>query len=119
MKKRPTDHSKCKSVLKLIGDYWALNILMELRKGELRFSELQRALEGISPVTLTNRLKKLDEEELINRTTQSRDKQSVVYALNDCGRKLVPILDAIETVSLDINEDINEDTNEDIGKDGG
>ncbi|HZD61028.1 MAG TPA: helix-turn-helix domain-containing protein [Anaerolineae bacterium] len=104
MEKRPTDHSKCKRILKLIGDYWTLNVLMELRKGELRFSELQRALEGISPVTLTNRLKKLDEEELINRTTQSRDKQSVVYALNNCGRKLVPILDAIEKVSLEAME---------------
>lgn len=111
MKKRPTDHAKCKSVLKFIGDYWALNILMELRKGELRFSELQRAVEDISPVTLTNRLKKLDEAELISRTTQSRDKQSVVYALNDCGQKLVPILDAIETVSLDINKGINKDIN--------
>ncbi|MHB8841162.1 MAG: winged helix-turn-helix transcriptional regulator [Candidatus Aquicultor sp.] len=115
MKKRPTDHSKCKSVLKLIGDYWALNILMELRNGELRFSELQRAIEDISPVTLTNRLKKLDQAELISRTTQSRDKQSVVYGLNDCGWKLVPILDAIETVSLDINKDTNEDINEDGG----
>ena len=105
MRKRSTDHSKCKSILTLIGDYWALNILMELRQGELRFSELQRTLEGISPVTLTNRLKKLDEAELIYRTTQSRDKQSVVYGLNDCGRKLVPILDAIEKVGLDINKD--------------
>ncbi|HCG99549.1 MAG: hypothetical protein A2074_04655 [Candidatus Aquicultor primus] len=105
MRKRSTDHSKCKSILKLIGDYWALNILMELRQGEFRFSELQRTLEGISPVTLTNRLKKLDEAELIYRTTQSRDKQSVVYGLNDCGRKLAPILDAIEKVSLDINND--------------
>lgn len=105
MRKRSTDHSKCKSILKLIGDYWALNILMELRQGEFRFSELQRTLEGISPVTLTNRLKKLDEAELIYRTTQSRDKQSVVYGLNDCGRKLAPILDAIEKVNLDINND--------------
>ena len=82
-----------------------MNILMELRQGEFRFSELQRTLEGISPVTLTNRLKKLDEAELIYRTTQSRDKQSVVYGLNDCGRKLAPILDAIEKVNLDINND--------------
>lgn len=94
----------CKKFLQLIGDYWTLNLLIELRKGELRFSELQRALEGISPVTLTNRLRKLDEAELISRTTRSKDKQSVVYALNDCGRKLVPILDAIEKVSLEAME---------------
>ncbi len=104
MKKRATDHSMCKKVLRLIGDYWTLNVLMELRNGELRFSELQRALDGISPVTLTNRLKKLDEAELISRTAQSRDKQSVVYGLNDCGRKLIPILDAIEKVSLEAME---------------
>ena len=52
--------AECKDILKLIGDYWVLMITTELLEDSLRFSELQRRLNGINPITLSNRLKKME-----------------------------------------------------------
>lgn len=93
------NHLKCNQILKTIGDYWTLMIIMELAKGECRFCKLQRAVGNINPVTLTNRLKKLNNTKFINRKEESIDKLSVIYILSKKGKKLLPVLDEIQKFS--------------------
>lgn len=83
--------------LKLIADYWVLRVVEELDQadGPLRFCNLQRTLDGVSPVTLTARLRALDERGLIARIEGVDAKTSVAYELTDRGRRVLPVIHAI------------------------
>ena len=81
----------------LLGDFWTLQIADALRDDELRFCEIERAIPAISPATLTGRLKKLEDAEVISRNVETRDRQSVTYSLTNKGQGIVPILDAIKS----------------------
>lgn len=72
-----------------------LIIMSELLGGTCRFNELQRKVCGISPVTLTNRLKKLEHLGLVTRTAKAEDQLSVSYCVTDKGRAMQPALEAI------------------------
>ena len=88
------EHKKyCSSAnLKMLGDYWTLSIVQVLQSGEKRFCEIERALMGINPTTLTNRLKKLERTAMIKRREETVDKLSVTYTLTDKGRAVLPII---------------------------
>jgi DNA-binding HxlR family transcriptional regulator len=91
------DHSRCsQEALKLVADYWVLRIVEELSLAEdgLRFSALQRLLGGASPATLSNRLRRLEERSLVTREG-ANGKLSVVYALSESGRRVLPVIGAI------------------------
>lgn len=90
-----TYDSSCASSLKLLGDYWTLRILDALSDGEMRFCELQRRVDNLNPVTLTGRLKKLEEARLINRYEDLEDKVAVVYTLTGLGTETLPVIAAI------------------------
>lgn len=80
----------------IFGDTWTLLIMSALlEQGELRFAQLQRAIPGISPTTLSNRLKKLEAHALINRLPETLDRQSVSYALTEKGQALHTVIGAI------------------------
>ena len=89
--------TKCSSAeLKILGDYWTLQIIQTLSDGEKRFTELQKELKSISPTTLTSRLKKLELQKIIRRKEETVDKLSVTYALTDKGCGILPILTEIK-----------------------
>ncbi|HYD35195.1 MAG TPA: helix-turn-helix domain-containing protein [Vitreimonas sp.] len=79
------------TALKMLGDTWVLSILCNLSRQKMRFNELQRSIEGINPSTLANRLKKLEQEQVINRQEETLDKLSVVYELTPKGEAILPI----------------------------
>lgn len=83
--------------MKLVGDFWTLHIIDALRVAELRFCEIERALPASNPATLTNRLKRLVSAGVVNRLEETRDKQSVTYALSEKGHGILPVLDSIKT----------------------
>lgn len=92
-----TNSDRCPAqALKILGDYWALRIIDRLRRDELRFSELERGLSDINTVTLTARLKRLEETGVIERTEETIDRQSVTYKLSPMGLGLLPILGEIQ-----------------------
>lgn len=72
---------------------WTLLLIKELAEGNSRFCELERGLEGISPRTLSLRLRALEEEGIIVRSTFPEVPPRVEYALTDKGRALVPLID--------------------------
>ncbi|WUS95163.1 helix-turn-helix transcriptional regulator [Streptomyces sp. NBC_00708] len=94
--------ARCMQILSVIGDLWTLAIVMTLQESGMRFNELQRAIPKVNAVTLTNRLRKLEETGIVSRVAETRSKQSTVYDLTSFGRKLLPIVDAVRTVALDL-----------------
>lgn len=84
---------KCsKRELKILGDFWTLELIQALAESPLRFSELERKVKDINPATLTNRLKKLESQKLIAKQKETIDKISVVYKLTTKGEGILPIL---------------------------
>lgn len=83
--------------LKVFSDGWMLIIVSELLKGSCRFNELQRRACGISPVTLTARLKKLEQLGIVTRSTKIEDELSVTYCITGKGKAMEPVLRALRT----------------------
>jgi DNA-binding HxlR family transcriptional regulator len=86
-----------------IADYCTLRVIDALSKGEMRFSEIHRELCDATTVTLTNRLKKLESLDLIERRVETLDKQSVTYCLTDTGKKVLPIVSEFHKLSESLN----------------
>src|SRR6059058_4239567 len=74
---------------------WTLLIIRDLAEGRSRFCELERSLAGISPRTLSLRLRALEEEGVVERQTFSEVPPRVEYALTEKGRALVPIIESM------------------------
>jgi DNA-binding HxlR family transcriptional regulator len=76
---------------------WTLLLVRDLAEGRSRFCELERSLAGISPRTLSLRLRALEEEGIVERHTYPEVPPRVDYALTDKGRALLPIVDDMRT----------------------
>jgi DNA-binding HxlR family transcriptional regulator len=74
---------------------WTLLLVRELSEGRSRFCELERSLTGISPRTLSLRLRGLEEEGIVERHTYPEVPPRVEYALTAKGRALLPIIDGM------------------------
>lgn len=74
---------------------WTLLLVRDLAEGCTRFSELERSLSGISPRTLSLRLRALEEEGIVERHTFAEVPPRVEYCLTTKGRALVPIIDSM------------------------
>jgi DNA-binding HxlR family transcriptional regulator len=72
---------------------WTLLIIRDLAEGCSRFCELERSLEGISPRTLSLRLRALEEEGIVARNTFPEVPPRVEYALTEKGEALVPLIE--------------------------
>jgi len=79
----------------IIGSKWTALIVHDLSEGPRRFSELERACPGISPRTLSERLRVLEEEELVLRQSYPESPPRVEYELTQRGEALLPIIDAM------------------------
>ena len=76
---------------------WTLLVIRDLAERRARFCELERSLAGISPRTLSLRLRALEEEGIVARETFPEVPPRVEYALTDKGRALVPIVESMRT----------------------
>jgi DNA-binding HxlR family transcriptional regulator len=74
---------------------WTLLLVRDLAEGRSRFCELERSLQGISPRTLSLRLRALEEEGIVARRTFAEVPPRVEYVLTDKGRALLPIIDGM------------------------
>jgi DNA-binding HxlR family transcriptional regulator len=72
---------------------WTLLLIRELAEGHSRFCQLERSLEGISPRTLSLRLRALEEEGIVERQTFPEVPPRVEYALTEKGTALLPIIE--------------------------
>lgn len=81
----------------IIGNKWTPLIVRDLAGGHKRFSELERSLHGISPKTLSERLKRLEETAVVKRTCFAEVPPRVEYALTDKGFALLPVIESMRT----------------------
>jgi DNA-binding HxlR family transcriptional regulator len=86
----------CRTAAVVCGK-WTLLIIRDLADGRSRFCELERSLEGISPRTLSLRLRALEEEGILERQTFPEVPPRVEYGLTEKGRALIPIVDAMRS----------------------
>ena len=77
----------------IIAGKWTLLIIRDLADGRSRFCELERSLEGISPRTLSLRLRALEAEGVIERRTYPEVPPRVEYRLTAKGQALVPMIE--------------------------
>ncbi|MGI8477759.1 MAG: winged helix-turn-helix transcriptional regulator [Thermomicrobiales bacterium] len=77
----------------LIGNKWTPLIVRDLADGQRRFSELERSLTGISPKTLSERLKRLEEAQVVVRRCFAEVPPRVEYALTGKGFALLPVIE--------------------------
>ncbi len=82
----------CKTA-EIVCGKWTLLLVRDLAEGRSRFCELERSLAGISPRTLSLRLRALEDEGIVQRQTYAEVPPRVEYALTEKGRALVPIID--------------------------
>ncbi len=77
----------------IISGKWTLLILRDLSKGINRFSVLERSLAGISPKTLSERLKSLEKAGIVIRKSYPEVPPRVEYTLTSMGWDLIPLID--------------------------
>ena len=77
----------------IISGKWTLLVIRDLVDGSRRFCELERSLEGISPRTLSLRLRALEEHGIVERRTYPEVPPRVEYVLTEKGRALVPLIE--------------------------
>ncbi len=77
----------------VISGKWTLLVIRDLAGESRRFCELERSLEGISPRTLSLRLRTLEEAGIVERQTFPEVPPRVTYALTEKGEALVPLIE--------------------------
>lgn len=88
--------------LKLVGGTWTPNIVWYLKEQPRRFTELKSDLAGVSAKTLTERLRRLERDGVVYRKVIPSSPPTVEYGLTPLGRKLVPAVESIAQVGLEL-----------------
>ncbi len=85
----------------LICGKWTLLVIRDLAAGQTRFCELERSLAGISPRTLSLRLRALEQEGVVWRSTHAQAPPRGEYSLTAKGRALLPLIDDMRRYGRD------------------
>ena len=83
------------TALDMIGDRWSLLVLRELSFGDRRFTDLKAALPGVATNLLTDRLRSLEEDGMIEKRELPAPAARTVYGLTRAGTRIRPVLRAI------------------------
>jgi DNA-binding HxlR family transcriptional regulator len=81
----------------IIGGKWTLLIIRDLATGTKRFTALERSLAHVSPKTLAERLRELERQGIVRRTTYAEMPVRVEYSLTEKGCALIPIIEMMRT----------------------
>jgi DNA-binding HxlR family transcriptional regulator len=88
--------SSCCSVAacaEILGAKWTAVLVHDLSEGARRFGELERSCRGISPRTLSERLRALEQEGIVVRRSYPESPPRVEYELTPKGQDLLPIIE--------------------------
>jgi DNA-binding HxlR family transcriptional regulator len=95
MPKRYNQRCPVAKALELVGDRWTLLVVRDLLDGTRRFQDLLASLPGIAPNILSDRLKLMEQHELVTRRFYSDHPPRAEYALSDKGRELGMVVGAL------------------------
>lgn len=85
------------TTLMLIGNKWKIFIIQQLMDRPFRFSELHRAIPGISEKVLTDNLRAMEKDGIITRTVFPEVPPRTEYALSELGDTMRPIIESMAT----------------------
>ena len=85
----------------IVGAKWTAILVHDLSEGPRRFSQLEHSCAGISPRTLSERLRALEDEGILDRRSYAESPPRVEYELTEKGRALLPIIDAMREFGRD------------------
>jgi DNA-binding HxlR family transcriptional regulator len=85
----------------LICAKWTILVVRDIAAGQTRFCQLERSLKGISPRTLSLRLRALESEGIVRRQTFPEVPPRVEYALTPKGQALLPLIDSMRRFGQD------------------
>ena len=94
MARRP-ELCPAEATARIVGGRWKAAVLEQLFQGTKRFSELKRAIGGITQRTLSQQLRDLQSTGIVERTVYAHTPPRVVYAITPLGRSLRPLLDTM------------------------
>lgn len=89
------------TTVQLIGSKWKLLILRNLMARPWRFNELKKSIDGISQKVLTDALRALEADGIINRTVYAEVPLRVEYSLTELGETLRPVLKSMENWGIE------------------
>lgn len=101
------DECPVKRTAEIIEGKWTTLVIRELLPGKKRYSEIQKALNGISPKILTARLRLLEAKHLVTRTAYPTIPPTTEYELTSLGRKLEAVLIAMAQFGVDLQKSVN------------
>ncbi|HVB20412.1 MAG TPA: helix-turn-helix domain-containing protein [Ktedonobacteraceae bacterium] len=94
-----TTHVPMQRAMSLLGDMWTLMIVYNLLSGPRRFGELKDVMGNVSPKTVSQRLKMLEEDGFVDRHAFAEIPPRVEYQLTEKGLALADVLEAIRQFS--------------------
>ena len=84
------------SAIDAFGGKWKPDIIHHLRQAPRRFNELRRLIPKVTQRMLTQQLRELERDGLVNREQFMEIPPKVVYSLSELGLSLVPVFDILE-----------------------
>lgn len=103
---KPTEAMKRRSpcpvscALDIFGDRWTLLVIRDLILGKSRFKEFLASPEGIPTNILTDRLNRLVESLIVNKTNNIDGSRHLIYQLTEKGQALLPVVKAMKDWGL-------------------
>jgi DNA-binding HxlR family transcriptional regulator len=85
----------------IIGSKWTALLVHDLSEGPRRFTQLEHSCTGISPRTLSERLRWLEDEGLVERHSYAESPPRVEYELTAKGEALLPIINEMRRYGRD------------------
>lgn len=115
MKRRELDGCPITGALQMLGDKWTMLIVRELLSGPKRTMELLSSLFPISSRTLVDRLRDMENDNLVERSDFGGNPPHIEYELTQRGRLLVPLLDGLRQVGIALGCNDCEDRKDRLG----
>ena len=97
----PGQCSRANDVISLVGDKWSVHVVMLLGHGKRRFSEIKRAVDGVSQKMLTTTLRGLERDGYVKRTLFPTIPPKVEYELTALGQELLVPLSALGSWAIE------------------
>jgi DNA-binding HxlR family transcriptional regulator len=115
MIRRDLDGCPITAALQMLGDKWTMLVVRELVAGPKRTMELLADLYPISSRTLLGRVRDMEKDGLLDRSTYGGNSRHIQYSLTERGRLLVPLLESLRRLGLALECNQCEDRMERLG----
>lgn len=95
--------------MRIIGGKWTGSVLWHLKDGPVRFNDLARMIGGASKKMITERLRQLETQGLVQREVMDTAPVSVQYQITDFGRTALSFLNELRKWSESLPKGLNDD----------